>query len=613
MVENMSTSNDDKTIRYSADCLVEEAAGKEATETQRLRLNDTGDVLAEMEAVLEKIADGNPRIQSNADATSKSLDDLKAVLEVSLALNSSLVLEDVLQIVMEKAIELLSAERGFIMLLNIKGELQFKTAYNLCKESLMEEDFKISNSIANQVALTGKSVYTSDAQSDERYANQKSVLELHLRSIMCVPLKIKNNVIGIIYLDNSSEAKLFLKSDLYLFELLAQQAAHAIHNANLYNTQSDLKIYNENVINKSPVGITVINSTQNIVSINDAALAIFDKNKDSVILPVDGSESTRFYELVPENERGKWRHMIEMAFSTGQPFEDSRYFHNTGYEEKVLSIKISPIRKLPNSGDGLILIIEDITEKIIMEKYVILSEKLVARGEMAASIGHELNNYLAIIANNAELLSLNLQRNQSEKAGFNARQIIESISKMKRFTDGLMDFSKLEAEMVNYDIKHLIEDLLFSLKAQNRFKKISFSVELGGNLPNVQIDVGQIQQVLMNLLNNAADALDERAKKEEAAGNENFQRKIAIKSEFDEATEILTVTVSDNGCGIPPESLSRIFQPHYTTKDTGHGLGLANCAKIIRNHHGEIKVTSQENKGTSFIITIPRAQSEKIE
>jgi hypothetical protein len=329
MVENMSTSDNERAIKYSSEYVLVAAGDKSLTDTQRLKLNDTGDVLAEMEAALEKIADGNPRIQGDSDPTSKSLADLKAVLEVSLALNSSLVLEDVLQIVMEKAIELLSAERGFIMLLNAKGELQFKTAYNLCKESLMEEDFKISNSIANQVAVSGKSVYTSDAQSDERYANQKSVLELHLRSIMCVPLKIKNNVIGIIYLDNSSEAKLFLKSDLYLFELLAQQAAHAIHNANLYNTQSDLKIYNENVINKSPVGITVIDSGQNLISINDAALAIFDKNKDSIVLPATDQTGTRFFDLVPENERTKWRHMIEMAFSTGQPFEDSRYFHNT--------------------------------------------------------------------------------------------------------------------------------------------------------------------------------------------------------------------------------------------------------------------------------------------
>ncbi len=604
--------DDEITVKYSTAKLQTVPAGQSVERTQRMTLNDTGSILAQMDAALDEIAETNPRIESESVSSAKSLEDLRSILEVSLAINSSLVLDDVLQIVMQKAIELLSAERGFIMLLDEKGELQFKTAYNLCKESLMEEDFKISNSIIYKVAASGKSVYTSDAQSDERYAHQKSILELHLRSIMCVPLKIKNSTIGVIYLDNSSQAKLFLKSDLYLFELLAQQAAHAIQNATLYYNLLDMKEYNEKVVNNSPVGIIVIDSGYNLVSINDSALETFEKNKDSIKLLHQSDLPTRFFELVPESEAPRWRQMLETPLTTSQPFEDSRYFHKTGYEEKAFSIKISPLRKLPNGGDGLILVIEDITEKVIMEKYVILSEKLVARGEMAASIGHELNNYLAIIGNNAELLSLNLQRNQPEKAKFNSTQIIESISKMKRFTDGLMDFSKLETEVVSYDIRHLIEDLLFSLKAQNRFRKNIISVELDSNIPNIQIDVGQIQQVLMNLLNNAADALEQRASMEEAAGNLGFARKIDLRAEFDEAMASIRISITDNGTGIPEDGLRKLFTAHYTTKENGHGLGLANCRKIIKNHHGDITVESKVNEGTTFTITLPKEQTEKI-
>ena len=605
-------SNDEVTVQFSTGNIPNMPGKGSVADTQRIKLSDTGNILAQMDAALDEIAESNPRIESESASSTKTLEDIKSIMEVSLAINSSLVLDDVLQIVMQKAIELLSAERGFIMLLDEKGQLQFKTAYNLCKESLMEEDFRISNSIVYRVAATGKSVYTSDAQSDERYVNQRSILELHLRSIMCVPLKIKNNVIGVIYLDNSSQAKLFLKSDLYLFELMAQQAAHAIQNATLYYNLLDLKEYNEKVVNNSPVGIIVIDSGYNLVSINDSALATFEKNKDSVKLLHQSDIPTRFFELVPESEAGRWRQMLEAPLTTSQPFEDSRYFHKTAYEEKVFSIKISPLKRLPNGGDGLILVIEDITEKVIMEKYVILSEKLVARGEMATSIGHELNNYLAIIANNAELLSLNLQRNQPEKANFNSQQIVESISKMKRFTDGLMDFSKLETEVVSYDIRHLIEDLLFSLKAQARFKKNIISVELENDLPNIQIDVGQIQQVLMNVLNNAADALEQRAMMEEAKGNHSFTRKIDMRSGYDESLASVKISISDNGAGIPQDSLRKLFTAHYTTKENGHGLGLANCRKIIKNHHGEITVESKVNEGTTFTIILPKEQTEKI-
>ncbi|UCD93749.1 MAG: GAF domain-containing protein, partial [Candidatus Zixiibacteriota bacterium] len=226
--------SDDNTLDCPANLIFDDTKDELDADTEKIKISDTSDVLAEMEAALDGIADDNPRIESDAGAGTKASDDLKAVLQVSLAINSSLVLEDILQIVMKKAIELLSAERGFIMLLDERGELQFKTAYNLCKDFMEDEDFKISNSIADEVATTGRSVYTSDALSDERYANQQSVVELHLRSIMCVPLKIKSRVIGVVYLDNSSQAKLFLKSDLYLFEMLTQQAAHAIHNATLY-------------------------------------------------------------------------------------------------------------------------------------------------------------------------------------------------------------------------------------------------------------------------------------------------------------------------------------------------------------------------------------------
>jgi len=604
--------NDDKALDYSSNLFLDTNAEDYEADTEKIKISDTSDVLAQMEAALNEIAEDNPRIESESATGSKASDDLKAVLQVSLAINSSLVLEDILQIVMKKAIELLSAERGFIMLLDESGELQFKTAYNLCKEQMTDDDFRISNSIADEVAGTGKSVYTSDALSDERFAKQQSVVELHLRSIMCVPLKIKNNVIGVIYLDNSSHAKLFLKSDLYLFEMLAQQAAHAIHNATLYYQLLDLKKFNEKVVNNSPVGVLVIDSKYNLASINDAALAVLDKNRGGIELLNSGEKASCFLELIPEREVSKWRKMIDTALETNEPFEEARYFHNTGYGEKVLSVKISPINKIPHGGDGLILVIEDITEKIIMEKYVILSEKLVARGEMAASIGHELNNYLAIIANNAELLAYNIEKGRDNKAKFNSQQIVENISKMKRFTDGLMDFSKLETEIIAYDIRRLVEELLFSLKAQARFKQIKFSLDIEPDLPEIEIDVGQVQQVLLNLLNNAADALSEREKIEQEKGNEKYTKKIKIRIAGDHSESTVKIMITDNGTGISESNLNKIFKLHFTTKKTGHGLGLANCKKIITNHNGDIKLTSKEGEGTTFTIILPEKQLQPV-
>lgn len=581
--------------------------GSTNSDTQHDASVASKDALAVLDEALEEVARENPRIEHDPADPSKATSDLRAVLEASLAVNSSLVLEDVLQIVMQKAVEMLQAERGIIMLLDDSGTLQIKSVYNLEADNLSDEDHRISQSVASQVATTGKAIYTSDALADDRYAKAQSVVDLHLRSIICVPIKIKEDVIGIIYLDNSSQARTFLKSDLYIFELYSQLVANALHNASVYDSLLDLKKYNESVISLTPVGLIVMNTQGSLVTINPTALEILDQNRSSIKTTGESDEPTAFLDMLPDTERPRWKHMIREAQTAEEGFQNSRHYHNTGYIEKVLSIRISPIAGLLNGTDGLIMTLEDITEKVIMEKYVIVSEKLVAKGEMAASVAHELNNYLAITSTNAELLSTNLDKKSFDKAKFNSRSIVENVFKIKRFVDSLMDFSKPESEYISYDIRNVVDDLLFSLRIQTRFKQIHFTVDLSETLPNLEMDVGLIQQVLMNLFNNAADAIEEMAIKKEHE-NESFRGKIAIAASYDREHESILVSISDNAIGMSEETLSKIFTLHFTTKKSGHGLGLANCKKIVDQHHGKLHVKSELGKGTEFELVLPRFQ-----
>ena len=564
----------------------------------------TGDIFADLEATLNEVAETNPRINLKLADGNKATADLQALLTVSQAANSSLVLDDVLQIVMHKAIELMQAERGLIMLLDDANDLQIRTAHNLSKKEMMRDEFRISNSVVSKVAETGKSIYASDAQSDERYAQQASVVELNLRSIMCVPIKEQGCVIGVIYVDNSNQTRMFLKADLYLFELYAQAVAGALRNAAHYDSLLRLKKYNESVINLSPIGMVVVDDHCNVATINSTALEILEINVDAVNALGDEAPLTPFLELLQPEERAHWRNMLDTALGTNQDFSDPRHFHNTGYIEKVLSIKITPTATLPTGDTGLIITIEDITEKVLMEKYVILSEKLAAKGEMAASIAHELNNYLAIAATNAELMGMNLDRDKFDKARFNAKSIVDNIFKIKRFVDNLMAFAQPEPEYISYDIKHLIEDMLFSLRVQPRLKRIHFTIDLGGAIPNLEMDVGQIQQVLMNLLNNAADAIEERSIAEQKAGRD-FKREISIIADYDERTELISIDVADNGVGMPLETIDKLFTPHFTTKKGGHGLGLSNCRKMVENHQGELTARSTQGQGSTFTLTLP--------
>lgn len=552
--------------------------------------------LEEMENLFQKVQTAHPRLQNNTSGKFKN-EDLEALLEVSQAINSSLVLDDILQTVMKRAVTLLRAERGFLMLLDETEELQFKTAHNISKESLNKEDFRISMSIANKVATTGESIYTSDALKDERFSKQKSILELNLKSIMCVPLKSKEKIVGIVYLDNSAKSNVFLQSDLHLFELFAGQAAMAIENAKLYENLLALKIYNENVVSRTPIGLIVVDNNLQITIANQASKEIFRKTgwKDDLSELPFGQVS--LLDLVPEEEKNKWKKICYQVLYTAQPYEEAKSFHKFEEEELVLSLKISPLENVENRIMGLILVMEDITDKVLLEKRLIQSEKLVAVGEMAASIGHELNNYLTIILNNAELLTLHLNKGNLDKASANSKAILESVETMKRFTDGLMDFSKLETQVEKYDLKNLIEDLLFSLRPQSKFSGIKFSTNFDPELPLLELDIGQIQQVFLNLFNNAAEAI--RASRQEGKGEIN------ISCTQDPEKGKVWVKVEDNGTGIPQENLNRVFEPHFTTKKDGHGLGLVTCQKIIRNHKGEIKAESRMGKGTIFLISFP--------
>lgn len=579
---------------------------REVKNKEAINLDDT---LAQMEAIFERVESAQPRLETemeksdSKDSSRVRRDDLEALLDISKAINSTLVLDDILQMVMRRAIKLLLAERGFLMLLDQGGNLQFKTAYNICKESLSKEDFRISMSIATSVAKTGESIYTSDAQHDERYSKQKSIQELDLKSIMCVPLKSKEKIIGILYLDNSSKSNIFLESDLYLFELFAGQAAIAIENAKLYENLLAMKIYNENVVNKTPVGIVVVDNNLKITVANKTSQDIFKKAGWKEKFNHDSLKNLFLLDLFPPEDRTRWKKICYQVLYTGEPFEEAKSYHRFGSEEVALSLKVSPLNSHDNRILGLILVVEDITDKVIAEKYLIYSQNLVAKGEMAASIGHELNNYLTIILNNAELMSLNLRRGDTARVEKNTKAIQDSVETMKRFTDGLVDFSKLETKITEYSLRTLIEDLIFSLKPQKQFSGIKFETIFDPEIPALPMDVGQIQQVFLNMLNNAADAINTLPEP---------QGTITINTSYVKREKMVEVKISDTGPGISPDLLPKIFEPHFTTKKGGHGFGLVICERIIKNHKGGISVESPP-EGTTFTITFPVKKWETVE
>ena len=176
--------------------------------------------------------------QGVADHLHVRQSQLGALMGVGHAINSSLGLERVLEQVMDTLIALMRAERGFLMLREPGGQLSVRMARGITQFKADEEILKVSNSIMRKVAASGESILTTNAQQDPRFEKQVSVAVYQLRSILCAPLKMKNDLIGVIYVDNRAHAGIFSESDLGLINAFADQAAVAIHNAQLFE---DLK------------------------------------------------------------------------------------------------------------------------------------------------------------------------------------------------------------------------------------------------------------------------------------------------------------------------------------------------------------------------------------
>ncbi len=224
-------------------------------------------------------------------------------------------------------------------------------------------------------------------------------------------------------------------------------------------------------------------------------------------------------------------------------------------------------------------------------------ERVATQGMMSSEIAHELNNFIAIILSNIELFEMKAAGTYPESSVKYLDNVKKNIGKFEKFTNSLSDAGKLDTKRQNADLNEMINEIVTFARHQKRFGKIIIETELDVNLPRVLIDQSQIQQVLYNMLNNAADAI----------GTGRIDGRIRLVTKYDAEKHEFSLVVTDNGCGFSSENLQRAFRDRFTTKEHGHGFGLTVIRKVIRNHGGTIVVDSQPDAGACITITVPIA------
>jgi len=348
--------------------------------------------------------------------------------------------------------------------------------------------------------------------------------------------------------------------------------------------------------------ISIHDRDYKIVRVNKAFADVFKTNPDEVI-------GKTCYEVVHCRKEPWPVCPHKQALETGQPVRAEFFDSHLGI---YLEVSASPIFNEEGKVVATVHIAKDITtrkkaEQELQSAYqklqetqqqLIQSAKMAATGQLVAGVSHELNQPLTGIKGFAQALLMDLEENSPARADL--KKIVEQADRMDATIKSLRLFArKSEFKTEELDINKPIQDALMLLSQQLKVDNIRLSTSFGENLPKIQGDSNQLQQVFLNLITNARDAIDSLKHPD---GGE-----LLIKTALSEDSKYVEITFEDTGCGIHPEDLENIFNPFFTTKSSlgGIGLGLSITYGIIEEHRGKIEVKSQEGKGTTFKIILP--------
>jgi len=320
-----------------------------------------GAEIAPLVSRLHTLQEGIARLEQALAAQADERTGLSALVEIAGIVNSSLKLPEVLNQVMDQIIRLTGAERAFLMLWDEEtGQLEFQAARNLDRETITASTFEISRSVVHQVAREGQPVLTTNAQLDPRFMGQESVISYSLRSILCVPLRVRDRVIGAVYADNRIRTGLFSERDRDLLTAFADQAAIAIENARLFENVTAAKALMDNVFASITSGVITTDVEGRITLFNRAAERILGLEAAQVegrpysdVLPTLAPVLDPLMEQVRRQDRPVVGREVELELPRrGQV---------------TLSLSLSSLRNADGERLGVALVVDDLTERRRLE------------------------------------------------------------------------------------------------------------------------------------------------------------------------------------------------------------------------------------------------------
>ncbi len=318
-------------------------------------------------------------LNAGLDQQEKERTQLEGLFQVSRAVNSTLNLEEVLNRAMDIIIQVTRAERGFLMLAKEDGELVTHVARNMERSTIAGPEFEVSRSIIEQVAQSGQPLFTTDALSDPRFSDQDSVVSLSLRSILCIPLKAKESVIGVVYVDNRLRAGTFQQADVYTLQAFGDQAAVAIENAQLFESVEQkmqeiarLKTFQDNIFASLASGVLATDLEDRITAFNQAAESIF-------AVTALKSMGRSYREMLPMLSTAPLPDIFDRVKRAVTRQGAAEIESNLPPRGAVnLSFNISSLKDAGGNPQGVTIVVDDVTEKRRLEATHAMFRRYVA-------------------------------------------------------------------------------------------------------------------------------------------------------------------------------------------------------------------------------------------
>ncbi|SIO47613.1 PAS domain S-box-containing protein [Bradyrhizobium erythrophlei] len=527
--------------------------------------------------------------------------DVGTVLKAAQAVSGEIVLGELIKTLLRIAIEHAGAERGLLILFpgdEPRIAAEATTGRGQVEVTLRQtavSPAELPESVLHTVIWTRESVILDDASAQNPFPADEYICQKHARSVLCVPLVKQAKLIGVLYLENNLASHVFTPSRISVLELLASQAAISLENARLYNDLREREARIRRLVDSNIIGIVIWDVHGRIIEANQAFLDIVGYAREDLA-------SLRWTELTP----AEWRDVDDQAFAelnavgTVKPRE-KEYFRKDGSRVPVLVARALFER---NRDEGVAFVL-DLTERKHVEGALRDAQANLAHvvrvttlGELAASIAHEVNQPLAAVVANGEacLRWLDRQTPDLDAARRSVEWIIDDGNRAGEVIRRVRALAnKTEIGKVPLDVNEIIREVITLVQRELISHRVSLRMELAPALPTVLGDRVQLQQVIINLMMNGIEAMQSVTDR---------PRELVVRSGQDQPGQAL-ISVADCGVGIAAENVDRLFNPFFTTKSGGMGMGLSISRSIMEAHGGRLWATATVPHGAMFQFTLP--------